>query len=56
MRQAEIAHRVTQARRARYVEGQALYEREASPLACANFVIDNDDLENPKLIVRRRPG
>lgn len=56
MRQAEIARRVTRARRARYLEGQALYERKASPLACANFVIDNDDLENPKLVVARRLG
>lgn len=48
----EIDQRVTRARRRRYVEGQALYEREAGPLHQANLVIDNDDLAHPELSVR----
>ncbi len=53
-RAAEIEQRVTRARRRRYVEGQALYEREVAPLDRANLVIDNDDLARPELIARRR--
>ena len=58
-RDAEIARRVTRARRERYVEGQALYEREAAPQLRADVVIDNDDLAHPRVIAgavtRRRP-
>ncbi len=52
-RAAEIEQRETRARRRRYVEGQALYERDAGPLDRANLVIDNDDLARPELIARR---
>lgn len=51
-RDLEIARRVAQGRRARYVDGHALYEREAAPVDRANLVIDNDDLTWPKLIAR----
>lgn len=33
----------------RYVEGQKLYFRECSPLTRATLVIDNSDLERPRL-------
>lgn len=51
-RAAEVERRIEQARRSRYVDGQARYEREASPLAAATFVIDNDDLAAPCLVRR----
>ena len=42
--------RAAQALPGRYVEGQAVYEGEASPFARATLVIDNDDFVNPTLI------
>lgn len=50
-RAVEVEHRRRQARRERYIEGQAMYEREAMPLECADVVIDNDDLRAPKVVV-----
>jgi uridine kinase len=50
-RQAEIDRRRVRARRGRYVEGQKLYEQEADPLVHASFVIDNDHLADPRLII-----
>jgi uridine kinase len=49
-RDAEIAARIGRARRARYVEGQRLYEEESRPWAGADFVIDNDDLSRPVVL------
>lgn len=49
-REAEVARRITRARRGRYTEGQALYEAEANPRQRATVVIDNDDLSHPKII------
>ena len=40
--------------RERYVPGQRLYLEECRPARCADFVVVNDDLENPTLIAR--PG
>jgi len=53
LRDAEIASRIERARRHRYVEGQALYERQARPREHANIVIDNDDFACPRVIARR---
>lgn len=53
LRAQEIAARTERARRSRYLEGQALYEREATPDVHANFVINNDDLLHPQVIARR---
>jgi uridine kinase len=50
-RREEIERRTAQGRRGRYLQGQELYEQEADPLRHANFVIDNDDLVNPHLII-----
>ncbi len=52
-RAAEIARRVARARRPRYVDGQALYERAADPRTRANVVIDNDDLGHPRIVAMR---
>lgn len=52
-RAAEVKRRMGRARRARYVDGQALYEREAQPLTHAHVVIDNDDLARPRIVGRR---
>jgi len=38
------------ARRGRYIDGQALYERECEPLRLAHVVIDNDDLRRPEIL------
>ncbi len=54
LRANEIAARTERARRSRYIDGQALYEREARPLEHANFVINNDDLLRPQVIANRR--
>lgn len=35
----------------RYVVGQRLYEDESEPATRATFVIDNDDLANPRCVV-----
>ncbi len=53
LRTKEIAARTERSRRSRYLDGQALYEREARPVALANFVINNDDLTRPQVIARR---
>lgn len=52
-RDVETAARVQRARRHRYLKGQALYEREASPRQRATVVIDNDDLTCPRVIAHR---
>lgn len=49
-RRAEITARRARARLHRYREGQALYERIAEPRTRAHLVIDNDDLEHPRLL------
>jgi uridine kinase len=54
LRPAEIARRITRARRDRYLEGQRLYEQEAEPLRRSHVVINNDDLANPQLIESQR--
>jgi uridine kinase len=46
-RAAQIEARTSRARRPRYVEGQAIYERLADPRSNAHLVIDNDDLACP---------
>jgi uridine kinase len=40
----------------RYVEGQKLYFAECRPLSSATIVIDNNDLENPKVTYRGGPS
>lgn len=49
-RNAEIAARVKRSRRQRYVEGQALYERDARPFEHASIIINNDDFARPYVI------
>lgn len=39
--------------RQKYIPGQMLYLDEVNPKRIADIVIDNNDYENPKLIVRR---
>jgi hypothetical protein len=53
LRSVEIATRIERARRHRYIEGQAIYEREARPRQYATIVINNDDLVRPRVIARR---
>jgi uridine kinase len=43
------AEEVERRYRARYLPGQQLYLAEALPLAHADFVVDNDDPEHPRL-------
>jgi uridine kinase len=52
-RAVEVAARVERARRHRYVDGQALYEREARPRERANIVIENNELASPHVIALR---
>jgi uridine kinase len=52
-RAVEIAARGERAGRHRYMDGQALYEREARPRERANMVIDNDELASPHVIAHR---
>jgi uridine kinase len=53
LRANEIAARIERARRSRYLDGQALYEREARPVERANFVVNNDDFLRPQVIAHR---
>jgi len=49
-RGAELERRWTISRRRRYVDGQALYFAEATPMVSADVVIDNNDLGNPVIL------
>ena len=49
-RAAELERKRTIANR--YIEGQAIYERSASPAERASIVIDNDDLAHPVILSR----
>jgi uridine kinase len=42
--------------RERYLPAEELYLREVNPMALADIVVDNRDLDVPRLIVRRRPA
>jgi uridine kinase len=47
-REAELERKRTIANR--YIEGQAIYERAASPAERATYVIDNDDFSQPVIL------
>ena len=46
----EIERRRAVSRRRRYVDGQALYFAEATPMAYADVVVDNNDSCNPVIL------
>ena len=41
---------ITAAQNRRYVEGQRLYIRECSPREAASLVVENSDLEAPRIL------
>lgn len=46
----EIERRRKVSRRGRYVDGQALYFAEATPMVYADVIVDNNDLSNPIIL------
>ncbi len=52
---SESPEAIRESYRRRYIPGQKIYLETAYPLEKANVILDNNDIQNPKLRINRRP-